>query len=288
MARNDQSLSWVRKTLGELSIHPQKRWGQNYLINAGAREKIVHLLDPQSTDRVWEIGPGLGAITDLLVPAVGGLVLFEIDWALVHFLAERYRSEVGVRIVPGDVLGCWAEEAGVRGRPDKIVGNLPYGSASAIIASFVEGGLAPCRMLFTVQRELAERMTSEPGRKEYSSFSVLCQSAYRQRVHGGLSPGSFYPAPRVASTVIELRPRTERVRGPRRRLLSTVVQGLFESRRKTLKNNLLSSRRFDGCDRNALLRQLREMDIDPQRRAETLTPEVFVRMAEAFAPYFPV
>jgi 16S rRNA (adenine1518-N6/adenine1519-N6)-dimethyltransferase len=283
----DHSLSWVRRTLAENGISAQKRWGQNYLINAGARRKIVGLLDAAPGERVWEVGPGLGALTDLLVPLGCGLVLFEIDWKLVRFLRSRYENEADVRIVAGDVLATWRSEAETRGRPAKIVGNLPYRSASALLASLAEEEAGAGRMVYTVQRELAERLTAEPGNKEYSAFSVLCRTAFHIRLHGDLQPGSFYPAPRVVSTIVELSPRPDAVHGRPGRLLSAVVRGLFENRRKTLRNNLMGGGRFRGWDRPALVAALEELGVDPRRRAETLDPAAFRRIAEAFAPFLP-
>ena len=283
----DHSLSWVRRTLAENGIAAQRRWGQNYLINAGARRKIVRLLDPRAGERIWEVGPGLGALTDLLAPAGCSMVLFEIDWKLVQFLRTRYESQEKIRVVAGDVLKTWKTEAAVHGWPEKIAGNLPYRSASALLASLAEAGAASSRMVFTVQRELAERMTAEPRRKEYSSFSVMCRTSFQIRLQGDLNPGSFYPAPRVVSTVVEIVPRSDAVRGGRRKLLSTVAQGLFENRRKTLRNNLLTGGRFKGCDRPGLVAVLERLGIDPQARAETLEPETFIRIADAFAAFFP-
>lgn len=275
-----QSLSWVRERLAELQIAPRKKWGQSYLINRGARENIIRYLDPQQGERIWEIGPGFGALTDLLVPRVSELVAFEIDRTLARFLVQRYADGPGVRIVCGDVLDRWQRERDSSGPPDRVVGNLPFSSASAIVASFAEEGLSAERMLFTVQRELAERMVSPAGRKEYSAFSVLCQTSFSMTVRGHLKPGSFYPRPTVSSTIIELVPMRDGIPAPIRRTLSAVVQGLFENRRKTLKNNLRQSTRLSGLDRGKLLRLLEELGIDENARAETLSPEIFIRLAE--------
>jgi 16S rRNA (adenine1518-N6/adenine1519-N6)-dimethyltransferase len=275
-----QSLSWVKERLAFLQIAPQKKWGQSYLINRGARQNIVRRLDPQAGERIWEIGPGLGALTDLLASTACELVLFEIDRKLVRFLGERYRDRPGVRIVSGDVLEGWQAERASWGSPDRVLGNLPFSSASAILASFAEESLRADRMLFTVQQELAERMISPPGRKEYSAFSVLCQTSFSMSIHGRLQPGSFYPKPTVSSTIIELVPKEDRISPSARRVMSNLVQGFFENRRKTLRNNLRLSTRLTGFDSGKILRLLRELQIDENARAETLSPEIFVNLAK--------
>ena len=274
-----QSLSWVRERLALLQIAPRKKWGQSYLINRGARENIVRLLEPREGRRIWEIGPGLGALTDLLVAAARELVLFEIDRKLVRFLGERYRDHPGVRIVSGDVLERWKGERDSSGAPDRVVGNLPFNASSAILVSFAEEGLTAEKMLFTVQQELAERMVSPPGRKEYSAFSVLCQTSFSMTIRGHLRPGSFYPTPTVSSTIVELVPKEDRIAASTRRVMSALVQGFFENRRKTLRNNLRLSTRLSGFDSGRVLQLLRELEIDENARAETLSPEIFIRLA---------
>ena len=278
---NPFSLRQIRETLQTRGIYPQKRWGQNFLINRGAGKKIVGILNPESGERIWEIGPGLGALTELLVEYPLELTLFEIDRRVVQYVESHYGALSNVRIVQGDVIKTWKKEAHICGEPDKILGNLPYNSASAIIGSFFEEGLLPVKMVFTVQRELAARMTSRPGVKDYSAFSIMCQSTYNIVARGNLNPGSFFPEPSVISTIVELTPRQDLLPSDRRRLFRILVRASFESRRKTLRNNLLHSGRLAGFDRNRILTAVMELGINPGARAEELTIEDFSRITEA-------
>jgi 16S rRNA (adenine1518-N6/adenine1519-N6)-dimethyltransferase len=269
----------IRRILDSLGISPRRRWGQNYLINRGARLKIAGLAEIKPSERIWEIGPGLGAMTDLLVASSGRMILFEIDRHLVNYLKERYAGRPSVTIVPGDVLKTWKRATEDEGRPDKVIGNLPFRSASAILASFIEEGLDH-PLIVTVQRELAQRMVSAPRVKDYSSFSVLCQYAYDIRIHGDLNPGSFYPAPRVISTIVTMKPRRERTEPLSRDLFFDLVRSSFRSRRKTLGNNLTMSSLASRFGRSPLLLACRKESIDTRRRPEELDVNDYIRIAD--------
>ena len=273
----------IRAAVQSMGIRLQRRWGQNFLINPQARRRIVELLAPAATDTVWEIGPGLGNLTVLLLPRVRKLVAFEVDWGLVRFLERTFSGEQKLELVQGDAVRTWKRELDSRGEPQRIIGNLPYASASALIGALAEANLRPERMVFTVQRELARRMTAVPATKAYSSFSVLCQVAYRIESSLELRAGSFYPAPEVSSTVVVLEPQ-ERIQPPRdRELCLRLVRGLFLSRRKTLWNNLLAAGLADGEQGPAVRLALAAEGIDPGSRGETLRPEQFVRLSDRLA-----
>ena len=173
---NPDSPAAIRALLEERGLSLKKRWGQNFLINRGARERLVSLLAPEPQEMIWEIGPGLGSMTADILDRARSVLAFEIDHGLCRYLQESLGNRPSFTLVPGDFLETWRETAEARGLPDRIMGNLPYSAASIIIAEILEGQLKPGAMIFTVQRELADRMASPPGRKSYSSFSVLCQA----------------------------------------------------------------------------------------------------------------
>ena len=203
---NYNSPSEIRGTVERLGLRLQKRWGQNFLINQGARRQIVSLLEPGAGETVWEIGPGLGTLTVLLLPEVRCLLAFEIDRGLIRFLKETFPDRENLHLVEGDVLKTWRSYYSQADPPDKIVGNLPYSSASALIGALAENRVCAKRLVFTVQRELSQRMSAAPGNKNYSSFSVLCQIVYRISQMMQLKPGSFFPPPEVHSSVVLLEP----------------------------------------------------------------------------------
>ncbi len=281
---NYDSPAEIRRTLADLGLTLKKRWGQNFLINRGARGKILELIDPHPGEAIWEIGSGLGCLTAGLAGRCRLLVAFEIDRGLLRFLSESFGAREGFVLEAGDAIQRWAAALERHGLPDKVVGNLPYSAASALIGSFAEKSFAPKRMVFMVQRELAARLSAAPGGKSYSSFSALCQHAYRIREQFSLRPGSFYPAPQVQSAVVLLEPRTRQETPEVRALFLSLVQAVFRSRRKTLWNNLQAWSADTPPESLQRLRDaLREEGIDPGSRAEQLDPERLAALARRLA-----
>ena len=267
---NFDSPADIRALLEERGLALKKRWGQNFLVNRGARQRLVEILAPRPQETVWEIGPGLGAMTELLAATAARVLAFEVDRGLCRFLEERLRGLPSITLVPGDFLETWRDTVQRQGAPDRILGNLPYSTASLMIADIIESGLRPARMVFTVQRELANRMASPPGRKSYSSFTVLCQACFNVADRGDLRPGSFYPAPDVMSSIVEMTAAAGAPSGDELKTLSALARSLFSSRRKTIRNNVK-----DGPLREAL----REEGIDQGLRAEQLPPSAFARLS---------
>ncbi len=227
---------------------------------------------------MWEIGPGLGAMSSNILDGGSSLTVFEIDPAYCLWIKESL-GDRDITVVEGDVTGNWKGEW-EKQKPDRILGNLPYNAASAIIAAFIESGRLAPRNVFTVQDEMGLRMTATPGTKSYSSFSVLCQTGAEVKDGGRLSPGSFYPAPRVRSRIVVLSPAENcgHIDSPVQfRLL---VRSMFSSRRKTLSNNILSASRLKEFPDIEIVRDsFGSEKIDLSRRAETVSPAEWVAVA---------
>ena len=279
---NYDSPTEISDLLKKLKIGLKKRWGQNFLINRGAREKIVKLIGPLPGDVIWEIGPGLGALTELIIKSGSALTVFEIDHGLANYLEEHFAGADNFLIIRGDAVKSWGKylkEHPEKPKPSKIVGNLPYSSASAIILSYIKGELRPDLMIFTVQKDMAKRMLAKPGVRDYSSFSVLCQYAYNIHNEGDLQPGSFFPKPEVVSSVIKLTPRKLEVKPVDEKFFFVLIKALFGSRRKTLRNNLLTGSGLKRFSKNLLLKAVELESIDVGLRSEELSVEDFVRIA---------
>jgi len=268
------SPSSLSRLLDAEGLAMTKRFGQNFLVSGKARRRILAELGGKSGESAWEIGPGIGAMTATALDAGLRLTAFEIDHGFARFLGRVY-GELGLgldqrfRLVEGDFLRTWKEEFRVSGRPDLVFGNLPYSAAAAIMASIIESDFLPRRMVFTVQKEAGQRMVAKPGSKDYSAFTVLCSSACTVRVAFDLGAGSFWPQPRVTSSVVVLDPRPDPVAPEDRRGFSRFVRAAFSSRRKTLRNNL----RAIAYDENAIDAVLESLGIDRSVRAEALEPE---------------
>jgi 16S rRNA (adenine1518-N6/adenine1519-N6)-dimethyltransferase len=275
-ALNHDSPAEIRAVLERRHIGLKKRWGQNFLVNRGARERIVGLLGASSGSLAWEIGPGLGSMTGILLDLGARVVAFEVDHGIARFLREEELADrEGVILVEGDFLRTWRDALAAHGVPAVVLGNLPYRSASIMIADMVTGGLRPSRAVFTVQRELADRLTAAPGAKTFSSFTVLCGSCFSIEGRGDLKPGSFWPAPEVVSSIVEMRPRVDAPTVVEVAMLSRVTRALFASRRKTLKNNAAAAFGQAG------LEVLERAGVDLKGRAEDLEPGTFVAIARA-------
>jgi 16S rRNA (adenine1518-N6/adenine1519-N6)-dimethyltransferase len=277
---NYNSPSDIRRAVEQLGLRLQKRWGQNFLINQGARRKIVSLVEPGAGQTIWEIGPGLGTLTVQLLPEVRSLLVFEIDRGLIRYLNATFSDRDNFHLVEGDVLKNWKSCYSEADPPDRIVGNLPYSCAAALIGALAENRVRAGRLVFTVQRELAQRMSAFPGNKNYSSFSVLCQMVYRISQRLQLKPGSFYPPPRVHSTVVVLEPNQAAIQVPNWDFFLQCLRTLFRSRRKTMRNNLLAGGLIPSPRPTQLDGLFEELGIDPGIRSERLSPQDLLRFSQ--------
>lgn len=272
------SISDIRELLENRGIAPKKRFGQNFLTDPGIRTRISEtilgeyrrLQEGAVVDRgeIWEIGPGLGSLTDLLYQERLPLRLFEIDRGIIAVLKDRYGQEVPIE--EGDFLKtCKAVDDSTR--PLVIAGNLPYASASAIVSTVIEAGLGPERMVFLVQKELSDRFRASPGQKDYSALSVLVQNHYNTDVLFTVPGAAFYPRPEVGSAVIVMKSRPDRPDSNVSEATSLIARQAFSQRRKALRNSL-----------KEFLSLLEYCDVDPGLRPERLPPDVFRRLGEEY------
>mgnify|MGYP006285855065 CR=1 FL=1 len=275
---NYNSPKSIAQFLRENGMAPTRRFGQNFLISQAVREKILRLLELPQDGTVWEIGPGLGAMTHMLVERAARSVLFEIDRRFIEYLNNLYKEHSNVRIVAGDVVKTWKQVYAEEGLPKRIMGNLPYNTASMIIGDLIESGCVAERMVFTVQKEVAARMSAKPGTRDYSAFSVICQFACSVSDAGVISPGAFYPQPHVDSAVVLMQPHG-RYRYELLSLVSTITKALFSARRKTIRNTLGRSVVATRYGKPQLYGALEATGIDAGQRGEELPVETIVALA---------
>jgi 16S rRNA (adenine1518-N6/adenine1519-N6)-dimethyltransferase len=218
----------------------QKKFGQNFLINSNARTKLAESLDLEPGMKVWEVGPGLGALTTEILKRDAKLTAFEIDRGFVSFLQDEIQPlfKDTFEIVSGDVLKTWKDYYAKNGKPDRFFGNLPYNVAAAIIADMIENELRFDKAVVTVQKEVALRMAAKPGTEDYSSFSVLCQWAYDVTPVMDLAGGCFWPRPNVDSRAVKFVKKEVFPGCKNPKLFLRLVRTLFTCRRKTIKNNM--------------------------------------------------
>ena len=271
--------SALAAVLDEHGFGMQKKFGQNFLINAHIRQGLVSALGLSAGNTVWEVGPGLGSMTSLLLEAGTDVTVFEIDRGFVRLLISYFGSNPLFHLIEGDVLKTWKAEY-TRQVPDAFFGNLPYNIAAKLIAATIEAECFFNRMVITVQKEVGLRMTAAPGSADYSSFSVLCQWAYDVEPIRDIAPAAFWPKPNVESRALRFIKKQSPQPVRDARLFLTLVRGLFGARRKTVKNNLSTLLAARG--KKVLLAEalLKEASIDPAARAESLTVYDFIRLSD--------
>jgi 16S rRNA (adenine1518-N6/adenine1519-N6)-dimethyltransferase len=246
---------------------PRKRFGQNFLVDAQVVSDIVMAISPARADRVVEIGPGLGALTEPLLQRLDHLHVVEIDRDIVARLRKRYSPD-HVTIHEGDAL---AFDFAALGNDLRIVGNLPYNISTPLLFHLAVCASQVRDMHFMLQKEVVERMVAEPGDSEFGRLSVMLQYRFWLEWLIDVPPTSFDPPPKVDSAVVRMIPRAEEaLTAIDEGVLSRLVAAAVAQRRKMLRNNL------KGILDDAAFA---ELGIDPTRRAEDIAVADYVRAA---------
>lgn len=256
----------VRDTLYKLGIHARKGFGQHFLVNPGVLVRIIEAADLTQEDTVVEVGPGLGILTRELASRAGRVVSLEVDKVLARYLAEGYAHSSTVTILNVDALKVDLSLVIPSETPYKVVSNLPYSVASPIIRRFLEAEHRPRLMVVMVQREVAQNMVAKPG--DMSLLSVGIQVYGRPEMVGYVSPGSFYPPPKVTSAIVKIQVYDEPVISFQElRGYFEVVRAGFAAPRKQLRNSLAQGL---DCRPAQVEAALTRAGVDSKRRAEML------------------
>lgn len=258
-------------------IKPKKSLGQNFLIEAAGLNKVIDAAQLQPEDEVLEIGAGLGSLTYLLAQLVRQVVAVEIDDAILPPLREALTNFENVQIIEGDILEKNPDEL-MEGKDYVVVANIPYYISSAIIRHLMEAANRPKRVVLTVQKEVAERVIARDGKMSLLSLSV---QVFGQVSMAGVIPaGSFLPAPDVDSAVlkIELYPEPL-IPLANEKVFFKIAHAGFSQKRKTLRNSLSGGLGVSTIQSEEILSKAQ---IDPQRRAETLTIPEWNKLTEIY------
>ena len=215
-------------------MRARKRFGQHFLTDASVLARTLECISPRATDRLLEIGPGRGALTELLHGAAGRFAAIEIDRDLAAMLRARFP---GLELVVADVLKFEFTELGTDS-PWRIAGNLPYNISTPLLIKLLTSNLPIGDMHFMLQKELAERMDGEPGTKAWGRLSVLVQYHCTVEMLFDVEPTSFSPPPQVRSSMVRLTPRADPLPVSSRAHLDAVLRTAFSARRKRLDNAL--------------------------------------------------
>jgi len=275
-------------------IKAKKSLGQNFLIDTRVSRRIVDAVSPCDTDVIIEIGPGTGALTELLASRSGWLAGVELDHRLAEQLERKLARFDNVSVVCQDALTVeWNQLVGraktqLLGRlPDvdeprvRVVANLPYYISTAIIERLLAERALIFDMTLMLQREVAERITSGPGSREYGYLSVLVQTYCTTSELFAVPASAFKPAPKVESSVVRLKVREwPAVIASDESRFFAVVRACFAQRRKTIQNNLKAASSQMSFV-SSIEEALRAAGVEPRRRAETLSLAEFAALADA-------
>jgi 16S rRNA (adenine1518-N6/adenine1519-N6)-dimethyltransferase len=283
MNKNIATPTNTKEILRKYGFSFKKSLGQNFLIDTNILQKIINAAELDENKAVLEIGPGIGSLTEQLARAVGKVVSIELDQRLLPILEETLAPYPNVEIVHGDALKVDLRQL----MKDKfagyskvsVVANLPYYVTSPILMRLLEEELPLDHIVVMIQKEVAQRIAAKPGGKEYGALSVIAQYFAKPEIALVVPHTVFIPQPNVDSAVLKLSVRENppfEVKD--RRLLFRVIKASFSKRRKTIFNNLLSEI-FGRDKRQNLSKVLEDAQIDPTRRAETLSLEEFARLS---------
>ena len=261
----------------------QKKFGQNFLIDGHVLDKIIAGAGVTKDDMVLEIGPGIGTMTQYLAEAAGKVVAVEIDRNLLPILQETLADYDNVKVIHADVLSLdleklVQEENG--GRPIKVVANLPYYITTPIIMALFEQHVPLANVTVMVQKEVAARMKSGPGSKDYGALSLAVQYYAEPYIVANVPCNCFMPRPNVDSAVIRLtRYEEPPVQVKDEKMLFKIIRASFNQRRKTLQNGLNNSSELNFT-KDQIAAAIAEAGFSPSVRGEALTLEQLAKLTD--------
>lgn len=284
----------IRAMLADAGLRPEKRYGQHFLVDGNLMRLLVDAADLGPADTVLEVGPGVGNLTELLVERAGRVIAVEIDPAVAGIARERLAGAENLDLLVTDILAdkhtispkvlrLLGERSAAAGGPVKLVANLPYQAATPLVAELVLRQPPMERLVFTVQQEVAARLAACPATPDYGPVGVIVQALAQVEVLRRLSPGVFWPRPRVGSAMVRIRPQADRRRAIRNvEVFRRTVHGLFMHRRKRAARSLALADPAHGSP-EAWAAALRTAGLDPQARGEAYTVDEMVRLANSLA-----
>jgi len=273
--------SQLKGIFAEHNFRPLKRFGENYLIDANIKDKIIGEARLTQDDTVLEIGPGLGALTIDLASSGARVIAVEKDKKACAILKEITAGRFpNLELICDDILRFDPESIGAR-KKIKVIGNLPYYITTPIVAFLIDNRDLIDFVLMTVQREVATRMLAKPGIKDYSAFSCFVQYYTHPAYIHTIKAASFFPEPEVDSSIVRLdMPDTPTVDVKSEDALFRIIRGSFNQRRKSIINSLSRKEALD-LPKEKLASILNRVNIDPSRRPETLSLSDFAKIADA-------
>ncbi|HUW72079.1 MAG TPA: 16S rRNA (adenine(1518)-N(6)/adenine(1519)-N(6))-dimethyltransferase RsmA [Candidatus Humimicrobiaceae bacterium] len=269
------SKSEVKSLLKKYRLRPSKGLGQNFLINRGTIDKVIRAADLKPEDIVLEIGPGLGVLTRELAKEAKKVIAVEKDPNLAIIMSKELIKEVrNIEVAQGDILKILNSKLPTPNSYNKVIANLPFYLTAPVIRKFLESDIQPKLMALIIQKEVAQRICAKIPDMNLLAISV--QFYARPKIISYISKKSFWPQPKVDSTIIKIT-TDDRQSGINKDLFFKIVKAGFSQPRKQLINNL--SKKL-GIDKIKIESWLLKNDIQPEQRAETLTVKDWIKLTE--------
>jgi 16S rRNA (adenine1518-N6/adenine1519-N6)-dimethyltransferase len=289
-----QTLSYIRQLLQSRRLSPKAKMGQNFLIDLNLLDLIVQTAELDRKDAVLEVGTGTGSLTARLCDHAGAVVSVELDTDFLRMASEMLVGRDNLSLMNADALARknemnpevmkeWERMARTAGCTQrKLVANLPYVVATPVIANLLISDVPIERMVVMVQWELAERLSAEPGTKEYGALAVLVQSLATVKIVRRLAPSVFWPQPKVDSAIVLIKPSAaKRVKVPDAAKFRAFLRDLYTHRRKNLRQ-ALSGWPTGRKDKKEVDAKLADLGVDGTVRAESLDLDQHRRLFQAF------
>ena len=277
------SPNYVKKIINDYDFKFSKSLGQNFLIDGNVVRKIVSSAGVTKEDYVLEVGPGIGTLTEEIALNAKKVISVELDKTLLPVLDETLGKYDNVEIINNDILNVDLDkliEEELNGGPVKVVANLPYYVTTPIISKLIEAEYNIDSITVMVQREIAERMVAKPGSKTYGSLSVFIDYYTEPKIEFIVPNTVFIPKPKVESAIISLKIKKD-LPDINREKLFRIVKGCFATRRKTILNSL-SNYGYIDMEKKDIKKCLENSGVDMGARAESLSIEDFMKIADSF------
>lgn len=271
----------VRRILEEIGVRPSKAMGQNFLIDRNTVDIILKAADLSAAESILEVGPGLGVLTEELLPRARCVTAVEKDARLAAYLERRFKDSPGLTVIRADMLDVALDDlpAG-SGRIGKVVSNLPYSSGTRILVELILAQRPPDCMVLTMQQEVVQRMTASASEEAYGLLSVWAQVDYRVEMLRAIRPTCFWPRPEVTSAIVRLIRLPNSVVDPARRsFFRALTRHAFEHRRKQLVSILKRAPAALRIPAETAAALLCTLGLDEKARPENLSPDAWARLA---------
>ncbi len=266
----------IKDLLKEYHIRPNKRLGQNFLIDNNIKDNIINAVGLNKNEVVLEIGPGLGALTEDLCKCAKKVIAIEKDRLLYKYLLKNIAYK-NLELIHGDILKYNFKQGDNHNL--KVVGNLPYYISSPILTYLIDNRTSVDSIFITVQKEFAQRLVASPGTKDYGSITCFVNFYTEPSILFTIKSRSFYPVPEVDSCFMKISFRKEPLYLTDEEKLFKIIRASFGKRRKTILNSLSSSAIFSS--KEEVLQKLKDSGISPKRRPEELTLKEFAALVNS-------